>query len=103
MKYSPVAAWKVVVDAVVDHGEMLENPTPAPNATRISVRAAAAMPPARIAPHDTAEIAASGAPTSVSRAEAIVLSRSMMSFPWLLQPFVSMRLYRQIGTWLSAP
>ncbi len=37
-----------------DHGETDDRPRPTPRITRINESAAAAMAPARIAPHDTA-------------------------------------------------
>ena len=37
------------------HGDITEKPTPIPNASKTSVTAAAAMPPARTAPHETEE------------------------------------------------
>src|SRR5580704_15311869 len=67
-RYRPVATWKVVAVAVADHGETTAKPTPAPNASRISVTAAAATPPARMAPQETAETPASAALRGVSKA-----------------------------------
>ena len=80
--------WNVVMVALVDQGDIDENPTPAPNASRISVSAAAATPPARIAPQETADRAASGALDSVSNDDGIVVSRSMLFIPGFLQPCV---------------
>src|ERR1044072_5608821 len=39
-----------------DHGLTITRPSPATSSTRNSVNAADAMPPARIAPHDTADL-----------------------------------------------
>jgi hypothetical protein len=47
------------------HGEMLEKPMPAPNATSTSVRAAVAIPPAITADQATADCSAA-MPTEVS-------------------------------------
>jgi hypothetical protein len=47
---------KVVADGPeLAHGETAEKPIPTPNATKASVKAAAAMAPAATAAHDTAE------------------------------------------------
>jgi hypothetical protein len=46
---------KVSLEPELDHGEIDENPMPAPNANNTNVSAAAATPPAAIAAHDTAD------------------------------------------------
>src|ERR1700683_428260 len=86
--------WKVVVVAVVDQGETDEKPTPAPKASRISVSDAAATPPARMAPHETADAVVSGAPDSISMLGSMVVSRSMV----LLPSGCSQRLIPLLGT-----
>src|SRR5579863_9350277 len=73
---------------------MDEKPTPAPRASRISVSDAAATPPARIAPHDTADAVVSGTSDSISMLGSMVDSRSMV----LLHGGCSQRLIPLLGT-----
>src|SRR5258708_23530003 len=52
----PAATLKVSLEIPeLDHGEIDENPMPAPNTNNTNVSAAAATPPAAIAAHDTAD------------------------------------------------
>src|SRR5260370_37979873 len=52
----PAATLKVSLEIPeLGHGEIDENPMPAPNANNTNVSAAAATPPAAIAAHDTAD------------------------------------------------
>src|SRR5260221_13408608 len=52
----PAATLKVSLEIPeLDHGEIDENPMPAPNTSNTNVSAAAATPPAAIAAHDTAD------------------------------------------------
>src|SRR2546430_2110446 len=62
----PVATLKVSPEIPeFDHGEIDENPIPAPNANNANVSAAAATPPAAIAAHDTADwFSSSALPTT---------------------------------------
>src|SRR6266511_3323435 len=62
----PAATLKVSLEIPeFDHGEIDENPMPAPNANNTNVSAAAATPPAAIAAHDTADwFSSSALPTT---------------------------------------
>src|SRR3954471_5412465 len=52
----PAPTENVVLDTPWSvHGETTEKPKPIPNASKISEAAAAATPPARMAPHETAD------------------------------------------------
>src|SRR4051812_39945149 len=52
----PALTWKVVADTPsLAQGETIEKPMPAPNVIKNRLSAAAAMPPAITAPHDTTD------------------------------------------------
>jgi hypothetical protein len=58
IKYIPAPVPKVDAETPLSlQGEMVDRPSPAPNAMRTSARAAAATAPAAIAGHDTAACA----------------------------------------------
>src|ERR1700730_5292380 len=61
-----------------DQGETDENPRPAPNASKSSDKAAAATPPARMAPQDTPEALASLPASAIVGA---VVCASMAALP----------------------
>jgi hypothetical protein len=56
MKYRPVPILNVVGETEFPHGETTDNPNPAPRESSTSVIAAAAVPPANTAAHETPDV-----------------------------------------------
>src|SRR5690349_8590466 len=76
----PVAILKVSPEMPeLDHGEIAENPIPAPNANSNKVKAAIATPPAAIAAQDTADRFSSTAPARISGLKLSVTVMAMLS------------------------